>query len=320
MSRTSRRLFLTALVLLSGAGTSAFAQVKLEYKFAEGTKSARRTTSKTHQILTIMGMDVETESEESVVTTSAVGKRNADGTLPVEQKIESLRVQLALPGGLNVSYDSTDPNNTKIENEAIAFLGDVFKALVGVTYTVVLDDHNKVKFVQGTEAFDAKLEGMKPQAASALRGRLSADRIKKAFEQHYANLPSVLAREGEPWETTEVSDIGGGQTLSFRKRYEYLGTVQRDGKSLDKIGVRSTAVTYEMDPNADSPAKASKADLKIDKSEGTLLFDRDAGQMVEGQELTRIKGSLTLTIGGNDLPTTLDLTLDTKHQRDKAEK
>src|SRR5947199_7920691 len=98
----TRRAFLPAVVLLAFLAQSARAQVKLEYKFLEATKSSHKTTSKVHQVLSIMGMDVETEAEESVVTSTSVGKRNADGTLPVAQKIESLKSQLSLPGGINV--------------------------------------------------------------------------------------------------------------------------------------------------------------------------------------------------------------------------
>ncbi|AGA25707.1 DUF6263 family protein [Singulisphaera acidiphila] len=310
-----RRAWLPALLILGTAVPVAQAQVKLEYKFPEGVKSTYKTTSKTHQILSIMGMDIETEAEESVLTSSANGKRNADGTLPVAQKIESLHTQLSLPGGINVTFDSAEPN-AKIDNPQVAFLGDVFKALVGVGYTIVLDAKDKVKFVEGTEAFDAKIEGLDPKAAAALRGRLTAAKIKQAFEQEIGNLPEVLARQGEPWEVTEVMDLGYDQSLTLRKRFEYLGTVEKEGKQLDKIGVRSLTVVYAMDPKSSSPLKVTKSDLKVDTSEGTILFDREAGEKIESTLVTRIKGNLTLEAGGKELPSTLDLTLDVSGKRE----
>lgn len=182
-----------------------------------------------------------------------------------------------MPGGINVTFDSAEPN-AKIDNPQVAFLGDVFKALVGVGYTIVLDAKDKVKFVEGTEAFDAKIEGLDPKAAAALRGRLTAAKIKQAFEQEIGNLPEVLARQGEPWEVTEVMDLGYDQSLTLRKRFEYLGTVEKEGKQLDKIGVRSLTVVYAMDPKSSSPLKVTKSDLKVDTSEGTILFDREAGE------------------------------------------
>jgi hypothetical protein len=306
-------------LIFACAVPAAQAQVKLEHKFPEGTKSSFKSTTKTHQILSIMGMDIETEAEESVVISSAIGKRNADGTLPVVQKIESIRSQLSLPGGINVTFDSADPN-AKIDNPQVAFLGDVFKALVGVGYTIVLDAKDKVKFVEGTETFEAKLDALDPKAAAVLRGRLSAEKIKKAFEQEIGSLPEVLARQGEPWETTEVMDLGSDQSLTLRKRYEYLGTVEKEGKSLDKIGVRSLTVVYAMDPKPDSPLKVTKSDLKVDSSEGTILFDREAGDKIESTSVTRIKGTLTLEAGGKELPSTLDLTLDVSGKSEPIKK
>ncbi|WP_406696934.1 DUF6263 family protein [Singulisphaera sp. Ch08] len=314
-----RRTWLATLAIFLTAVPAAQAQVKLEYKFPEGRKSTFKTTAKTHQILSIMGMDVETEAEESVVTSSIIGKRNADGTLPMTHKIESIRTQLSLPGGINVTFDSADPNG-KIENAQVAFLGDVFKALVGVSYSVVLDAKDKVKFVEGTETFDAKLDGLDPKAAAVLRGRINAEKIKQAFEQENGNLPDVLARQGEPWEATEIMDLGYDQSLTLRKRFEYLGTVEKNGKTLDKIGVRALTVVYAMDPKSASPLKATKSDLKVESSEGTILFDREAGEKIESTMVTRIKGNLTLTANDKELPTTLDLTLDISGQREPLEK
>lgn len=314
-----RRAWLPALLIFVSAVPVAHAQVKLEYKFPEGTKSTYKSTTKTHQILSIMGMDIETEAEESVVTSSAIGKRNADGTLPIAQKIESIRSQLSLPGGINVTFDTADPN-AKIDNPQVAFLGDVFKALVGVAYTIVLDAKDKPKFVEGTETFDNKLDALDPKAASVLRGRLSAEKIKKAYEQEIGNLPDVLARQGEPWEATEIIDLGFDQSLTLRKRFEYMGTVEKEGKTFDKINVRSLEVVYAMDPKSASPLKVTKSDLKVDSSDGTILFDREAGDKVESTLVTRIKGNMTLESAGKELPTTLDLTLDISGRREPSKK
>lgn len=316
-----RRVLVPAMaaVLVAGVGSVARAQVKLEYRFPEESKSSHRTEVKTHQILSIMGMDVETSAEETIVTSTAVGKRKPDGTLPIIEKIESLKAQIELPGGINITFDSSNPE-AKIDNAQLAFLGDVFRAVTGAGYTLVLDAKNKVKFVEGTEALEAKFASLEPSAAAVLKGRMSTEKLKHAFEQSHGNLPDVLARPGEPWEVTETMDIGGDQTLTFRKRYEYLGTAEHGGKKLDKIGVKAQAVTYAMDPNSQNPVKATKSDLKVDSSDGTLWFDRDAGQVVESRQVTRVKGDLTLNVNDKDLPSTLDLTLEVGTSRQKAEK
>jgi hypothetical protein len=314
-----RRTALMTLAMVASLAVPALAQVKLEYKYPEETSAQYRTTSKVHQILTIVGMDIETDADTTFVSSHSVGKKNADGTVPVTVKIDSLRSQIDLPGGNSVTFDSANPD-AKIENPQLAFLGDVYKIVVGMVYTVILDDKGQVKAVEGTEKTLAKLEGLDPKVASILKGRLETDSIKREFVKTHASLPDILVRQGEPWERTETDDIGGGQTLTFKRRYEYQGTVQKEGRTLDKISVKALEVTYAMDPEIESPLKHEKSDLKIDSSDGTILFDREAGQMVERSGKTRIKGDMTFKAGEMELPSKLDLTLDITSVMEPASK
>ncbi len=107
-------------------------------------------------------------------------------------------------------------------------------------------------------------------------------------------------------------DLGGGQTFTFDRKYEYRGTVDKNGKTFDKIVFEATGVTYAQAPNPSNPVTVDKSDLKIKSSEGTLLFDREAGRVVESSESTRITGSLTLSVNDMSLPADLDLTYENK--------
>ena len=211
---------------------------------------------------------------------------------------------------MNVTYDSSEPD-AKIDNAQLAFLGQVFKLAGEISYTVVLDGKAKVKAIEGAEKILEKADKLEPMARDAIRSRVESDKIKTQFEQSHAILPDVLARPGESWERTETLDAGGGQTLTFRKKYEYAGTEKKGDKTLDKITVKANDVKLTMDPNTQSPAKVTKSDLKVESSDGTILFDREAGCVVESKGKTQIKGSLTLSIQGQDLPGELDLTMET---------
>ena len=297
----------------------AHAQVKLEYKFPEGKKLTYKTTTKMHQVLTINGMEIPTDVDQTTVSSQSVGKRRNDSTLPVEQKPESIRVELSSFGGINITYDSSDPN-AKIENEQVAFLGDVFKLAGEAVYTVVLDGQNKFKAIEGTEKLLEKADKLDEKAKGLIRSQLEPDKLKKDFEQSHRNLPDVLARPGESWERTEDLEIGGGQTLSFRKKYEYAGTEKKGDKTLDKITSKATEVKYSMDPAAESPLKVTKSDLKVVSSDGTMLFDREAGCVVESKGKTQIKGSMTFSVQGQELPGELDLTMENSVQLQPAAK
>jgi hypothetical protein len=297
-----------ACLILSWSET-AQAQVKLQYKYPEGKKLSYKRSDKTHQVLTLMGMEIESEDAKTVVTSITVGKRRGDSNVPVEQKVESFQAELSLPGGINVTFDSKNPN-AKIDNPTLAFLGEIYKLVSETAFTVVLDNQNKVKAIEGAEKLIEKADKLDPQARDLIRGRLEADKIKREFEQEHQNLPDVLARTGEPWERTETHDVGGGQTLTFRKKYEYVGTEKKGNKALDKISGKVIEVKYSQDPDAKTPLKVTKSDLKVDSSEETILFDREEGCVVNAKSKVRIKGDLTFSAGGMDLPGALDLTIE----------
>jgi len=297
-----------ACLALCWSGT-AQAQVKLEHKFPEGKKRTYKTTSKTHQVLTLMGMEIESEEDRTLVSSLTTGKRRGDSNLPVERKVESLRAQLSLPGGNNLTYDSSDAN-AKIDNPNLAFLNDLFKLASEVVYTVVLDAQNKVKAIEGTEKLQERVDKLDPMVRDLVRSQFDSEKLKRSFEQELHVLPDVLARSGEPWERTEVLEIGGGQTLTFRKKYEYLGTEKKGDKMLDKISGKVIEVKYSQDPDSKSPLKVVKSDLKVDSSDETILFDREEGCVVNAKSKIRIKGDMTFSGGGMDLPGGLDLTIE----------
>jgi hypothetical protein len=124
----------------------------------------------------------------------------------------------------------------------------------------------------------------------------------------------VLATAANP----SVSSLGtgtaptGGQTLTLETRYEYVGTEEKGGKTLDKITLKTTKVAYAMDPNTKSPLKVKSSDLKVTASEGTILFDRQAGSIFESVSKIRIEGDMKTEINAMELPAKLDLTIENK--------
>ncbi|MFO0890905.1 MAG: DUF6263 family protein [Isosphaeraceae bacterium] len=295
---------------LIAAPETVQAQVKLEYKFREGQAQTYKSTVKTTQVLTLMGQEIPTDATETIVSSQKVGAKRSDGTIPVEDKVESLAVELALPMGIMISFDSKNPDN-KVDNPQLAVIADIYKLISQVGYTVVLDAQNKVKAIEGAEKILEQADKLNDAAKQSIRSRLDAQQLKKQFQESHGNLPDVLARKGEPWERDETLDIGSGQTLSFHKKYEYVGEEKKDGAMLDKIAVKTTEVKYAMDPNSPSPLKVIKSELKVDSGDGVMLFDREAGRVVSASNSTRIRGPMTFAAGGQEIPGELDLTIST---------
>ena len=110
--------------------------------------------------------------------------------------------------------------------------------------------------------------------------------------------------------------INSDQELVLRKKYEYAGTEKRGDKTLDKITVKTLDIKMKSDPNSQAPTKVTKSDLKVDSSDGTILFDREAGGLVESREQTKVNGTMTFSGGGTDTssPTQLNVQSNTQLQ------
>lgn len=297
-----------AALLACSLAAAADEPVKLEHKYPEGSKVTEQKTVHVHQVLTLAGMDVETDVDQVITTKQTVKPRKADGSTPIEVEFSSMKVHMALPGGVSIDFDSADP--PKDVDPQYKFFTDAFKALSGARYTFTVDARGKVQSVEGSQSILDKANDLDPKAGELLQSRLSPETLKRAWEQDSDRIPDILVRPGEPWTRSEVLDLGMGQTMTFGRKFEYAGTVEKDGKTLDKIQFQATGVTYAQAPDPKSPVSVDKSDLKIKSSAGTLLFDRDAGRVVESTESTRITGSLTLTVNGMAIPADLDLTLE----------
>lgn len=308
---TLRPVALAAAVLLAGFATTSHAQVKLQFKFPENQKYSYLSSTAVDQVLTINGMEIPTKSDQVQKVRMEFGKKREDGSIPIHETIVSIKTVLDLPGGINLTLDSDDKAEApKDEPEALKPLRDTVKALAGANFTIVVNKDGEVSAIEGAEKVLPKADTLDPAIADALKKRFGADSLKRDAGETFGMFPKTALRPGEPWDRTEIMDIGGGQTLTFLRKYEYVGTTEENGKTLDKLSVKASTISYQMD-NPTSPIQLGKSDLKIASSDGTILFDREAGRIVSSDVKSRITGDLTLIINGKDLPSTLDLTIGT---------
>lgn len=294
---------LLAFALIALLGGSASAQVKLERKYAEGKSTVARTETKTQQTLTIAGMDIETKSQQFLTTKSAVGQRAADGTLRIETKVDKMQNEIVVQG-TTIAFDSGTPDK-KDDNPEINKLYDVFRAALKEVVTIVIDKENKVKAVEGNNEASEKVD-------ETYRDQFDLENRKRAAIQEQAALPTDPIKKGDKWTRNEEANLGGGQTMKFETNYEYKGTVEKNGKTLDQISTTVKSVIYSMDPNSKSPLKVTKSEMKVASSEGDIFFDRDRGVIVERTSKNRFQGPMTFSINGMELPGKVDLTMETK--------
>ena len=234
-------------------------------------------------------------------------------------KVDSLRERQRLPGGLDVVYDSKE-GEARVNKPDLDFFKDLYKVDSQVAYIVVLDGRNKVKAIEGVDAMRARVDKLDPRAADLLRSRLAAETLREDFEQTHAlgALPDGPVKPGASWERTEAVDRGAGLELVLRKKYDYAGTEKRGNRTLDKITSKVLEVKYRQDADSAAPLKLTKGELKLNSSEGTIFFDREAGRVVESRERVDLTGNLTFSAQGQDQRIGFDLTMRTEVQLQPA--
>lgn len=310
MPRFIRRS-LASLVVLSACASgflAAFlgdvapvaAQVTLARKYVEGQTSSESVDITLKQTLMINGANVETSSQQNMVLRSKVGQRNAAGELPIEYAVETMQQTVKAPGIGEVSFDSVNPD--KATDSPITPL---LKAAAQAKWVMTLDRENRVVSVTGREK---AIEGLDERLRESFKASVDADFLKKQAQGEFDRVPSRALKVGDTWELEETQRLEAGQSLTYVFRYQYAGETEQDGRKLHRIDVTATKVTLAIEGNA--AVKLAKSDLKPVKSTGTLLFDAAAGSLFSEKQSTQIKGTLVLSIAGQELPADLDLLIE----------
>lgn len=296
---------LAVAIVLIGA-TRAMAEVTLELKFPEESKATLQSELSVDQTLTLAGQDIVTKSSTFAVSTSSVGKRADDGSLAVTDRVDVFQSELNI-NGTKVQFDSANPDK-KADVPQLEPVLDIYRAIIKFPITKTFDAKNKL--------IAAKLpEGEFEKLGDLAKEQFDPEKLKKATEQVLAFLPDGPVKEGETWERSTESNLGSGQVMSFRTKYEYKGTIEQDGRTLDKIEGKAFEVSLAI--NGNPMLQLTKSDLKIKESASTILFDREKGHVVSRVSKVRIDGPLTLTINGMELPGKVDLTMQDKGTRQK---
>lgn len=282
-------------------GSLAIAQVRPELKYPPNTKSLSETSVKMRQVLTLAGMDLETNVTTFTLVSKSIGQRAGDGTIPIEEKVQVLQTEIGLPGGTSLQFDSANPDK-KADNPLLEPVLERLRVTFKSPVTVILDDKNHVKEVKFPE-------GVAESVHESNKSLFNAEKRKKAIEQGRGYLPDEPVKMGDSWERNLDLDLGGGQTMALRTKYTYAGTVEQDGRTLDKITGQVLDVSYTMEASS-SPIQVTKSSLKVSESNDVILFDRESGNVQQKTGKFRIEGPMTLVINGTELEGKLDLTLE----------
>lgn len=298
------RLMLTSLLSLFVATSANSADVRLKQVPRENGQGKTTVSTTVNQTLTIAGMDVVTAATSEMVMSFKSGKRNADGKLAVESRIESMLVTQEVQGQ-TYNFDSTNPDQKG--TSPFEFLRDLHKAAVGQVTTTIYGKDNRVVDV----TFDKNItKDLPDQAKDLVKDLFDPEYLKQTGNQELDRLPSQAVSKGDTWTRTQVVGFGAGQTMTFQVQYTYDGVVDRNGKQLDKITSKSLSVDFKIEnPNLPLKLKSSKL-TPSGKTE--LFFDRSQGAIVLAIADGRVTGDLVFEANGMELPSKLDLKMASK--------
>jgi hypothetical protein len=283
----------------------AWAQTKLELKIPDGEKTTSTVKVSSKQTLTLAGMNIDTSSEQEMVISTVNGKREADGTLRQQQKIDALKAKLSLPGGVELEFDSSKPDAAPA-GTAFDVILDLIKVNAKASWTVVRGRDNRVTAIEGR---DKILEGLDEAKRAMLQKQLDPAYLRDVANKELDKLPSRPVNKGDSWEVTETLRLEQGQNMTFKTKYTYEGLADHNGRQLDKINAETLEVSYGIDADAALPLKVSSAELKPKSLEGVILFDREKGNVAESRSSVQIQGTINFDINGQAVPANLDLTI-----------
>lgn len=294
---------LISACLVLGLGSVCLGQVTLEQKFREGTSYTVETTAKIAQKLTIAGTEIDTSSDTKSTSKATVGTRDAEGRLRVQEKIESLQVTVNVMG-MNYQFDSTNPDNKG--GSPLEIFRDIHKAISGRIVSVVYDKSNRAVAVESDQDI---LGGLAPELQALAKSQLDPTYLKNVANEERDQLTSDPVKKGDTWQRTRTVNFGGGQVMTFQTEYTYQGTVEKDGKTLDKVTGKTTSINFGLE-DSPLPFTLKSSDLKAAESETVVLFDRQRGGAIDSTSSIRVTGEMTFVANNMDLPAKLDLKME----------
>src|SRR5262249_11731031 len=146
------------------------------------------------------------------------------------------------------------------------------------TFKLTLSPKREVTAIEGYEAFVKHIAGDDANSLKTMQAVFPKEALTKSASQAFGFLPDKPAKT---WTRDIQTAMGPLWSMTAKNAYTDEGSSSLDGKTVQKIGVRST-VTYTppKEESSAAPFRVVKGDLKVEQAEGTIYFDPAAGRLV----------------------------------------
>lgn len=284
-------VWLTASLLAPPVSVSA-QQVTLRWKYVAGSELVYRLVN--HQEVTMPMMGGNTVSEQTQTMRWSVREVAPNGDATITVTTEHVQVEMSGPTG-NVSYDS------RTDEAPTVPAAQMFAAMAGLSYTMVIGSQGTVKSVQGMDQLIDEMMGALPPEAMALgQGMLgelfSEESITKMMQQSIQVFPQEPVGPGDSWQRSfsMSNPMIGGVTMNLT--FTVDGIEDRDGGTVAVISSTGDMVVGEgaggqfsgMIEMGDAEIR-SKMNFDVDR--GLILFSTTTSNMemtisAPGQQMT----------------------------------
>ncbi|MBA60872.1 MAG: hypothetical protein CMJ76_00760 [Planctomycetaceae bacterium] len=206
----------------------------------------------------------------------------SDGSAVVIQKLA--RIKMESTGGLagvTLEFDSNDPK----EDDQANALSQVLRPLIGAQFEVTYSDRGVVLDVKPPAAL---VKSRTTNWAVVYQQMFSGESFKSMLSQSSVVLPEKPVSRGTKWKTNFSSaPQAGGAAVTVS--YVYDGTVEVDGKQLEKLDVTMVMKLLES-----KLPDAPRLNIKKQSSSGTMYFDNQTGKMSHSvvKQLMQIEGQI----------------------------
>lgn len=273
-----------ALVVPAMAGGPA----ALAWKLDAGARFALEETVQSRQTIKLMNMETRQDVDQVRQSRISVLKKNPDGTLILEQKIDKVKVQ----------HGSDGPDaNTR-----------VLKQLEDASFWFHLDASRKISRIEGYDALLKQLSKGSRADARLIRSVFTEDSLKRSVDTWLGFLPAAAVDKGKTWQHRSSLPLGllGAMAVDVTYKLENF-----DKKTqLATIAFSGSGSYQPPAQDAALPITVSAGTLRLAKYAGTITFDAERGRLVRLETQMALAGRLTAVI--RDSETELELTQEQK--------
>ena len=302
----------TVLAVALGATAAGQDKAKFELKLEKDKAFFQMMKTEVTQVIKVQGQDL-TQKQDSTFYFKWTPEKQEGDKWTLKQKIEGLKMQIDISGN-PITYDSTKTDQTGSSGNP--GLMDFFKNLQGSEFGVTLNTKDwKVEKVDGKDEFIKKLGAGNAQMDSLLKKIMTDDALKQMADPTFNFIPDAPKAAKDTWEKKTTLGLGPIGSYEITYKFTYTGK-DATKKHLDRVEV-ATTLTYKPPTESTDGLLFKIKDGKMESKpldpgqQSVILFNAATGRIEEATIFLKLRGELTVTIGGTDTKVELDQTQKT---------